>query len=54
MGTYRGLRPTTAVGRILGGDMMDQIRNGTAANGRARTEVDVDLLLRGAEMLCSV
>jgi len=54
LGTYRGLRPTTAVGRILGGDMMDQIRKGTAANGRDRTEVDVDLLLRGAEKLCSV
>jgi len=53
-GTYRGLRPTTAVGRILGGDMMDQIRKGTTASGRDRTEADVDLLLTGAEKLCSV
>ncbi|MCJ1250059.1 hypothetical protein MMC30_007285 [Trapelia coarctata] len=54
VGTYRGLRPTTAVGRILGGDMMDQIRKGTTASSRDRTEVDVDLLLRGAEKLCTV
>ena len=54
VGTYRRLRPTTAVGRILGGDMMDQIRGGTTATGRDRIEVDVDLLLKGAEKLCSV
>ena len=54
MGIYRGLRPTTAVGRILGGDIMDQIWRGATSNGRDRTEVNVHLLLNGAEKLCSV
>ncbi|MCJ1289117.1 hypothetical protein MMC34_000649 [Xylographa carneopallida] len=31
IGAYRGPRPTTAAGRILGGDLMDQIRSGDGA-----------------------
>ncbi|MCJ1471379.1 hypothetical protein MMC13_000018 [Lambiella insularis] len=52
--THKGLRPTSAVSRILGGDMMKQIESGATKNGRDRNEVDVELLLKGAEKLCSV
>ncbi|MCJ1436436.1 hypothetical protein MMC27_005815 [Xylographa pallens] len=54
IGAYRGPRPTTAAGRILGGDLVSQIRSGGTSTGRDRTEVDVELLLTGAEKLCAV
>ena len=51
--SYKGPRSTSAVGRILGVDLMNQIGKGLG-NGRDRTEVDVEVLLRGAEKLCAV
>ena len=52
---YKSRNPMTAVGRILGGDLMDQIqKGGVAGNGRDRMEVDVNILLKGAEKLCAV
>ncbi|KAI5301879.1 hypothetical protein KEM56_001260 [Ascosphaera pollenicola] len=47
----------SAVARVLGGDMMSQIRRSTAGSqrpGGGSGGVDVELLLKGAEMLCSV
>ncbi|KAK2753825.1 hypothetical protein FQN55_000189 [Onygenales sp. PD_40] len=46
----------SAVAQVLGGDMMDEIKRSTgAASGRAAgAGINVDVLLRGAEMLCSV
>ncbi|KAI5284326.1 hypothetical protein KEM54_001424 [Ascosphaera aggregata] len=56
-GKYR----QSAVARVLGGDMMSQIRRTTTMGGvdarkshGDRDGVDVGLLLRGAEMLCKV
>ncbi|ODH40791.1 hypothetical protein ACO22_01548 [Paracoccidioides brasiliensis] len=57
-----------AVAQVLGGEMLDEIKKTTGANtsssmsasaasaGRAaaRGEINVDVLLRGAEMLCNV
>lgn len=37
----------SAVTQVLGGDMVDEIK-------KSRGEVDVKMLLRGAEMLCNV
>ncbi|MCJ1402209.1 hypothetical protein MMC11_005429 [Xylographa trunciseda] len=54
IGAYRGPRPTTAVGRLLGGDLMNELRKGGVDTGRDRSEVDVKLLLMGAEKLCAV
>ncbi|PWY67521.1 DASH complex, subunit Spc34 [Aspergillus heteromorphus CBS 117.55] len=45
----------SAVARVLGSDMMEEIKRsaGTASRG-GRGEVNVDVLLRGAEILCNV
>ena len=51
---YGGPRPTSVTGSILGGSLMDRIRAGTNSNGRDKTEVDVEFLLKGAENLCAV
>lgn len=39
---------------ILGGELGDQIRKETSREGKDRGEVDVNLLLRGAEKLCTI
>ena len=51
---HQGLKPTTAVGRILGGDVMAQIRRAGRSNDTGRGDVDVEALLNGAERLCGV
>ncbi|ODH47750.1 hypothetical protein GX48_06172 [Paracoccidioides brasiliensis] len=40
-----------AVAQVLGGEMLDEIKKTTGAN---TGEINVDVLLRGAEMLCNV
>lgn len=54
IGAYRGLKATSAAGRLLGGDLMSQLQKGGADSGRDRTGVDVEFLLKGAEKLCAV
>ncbi|KAL4894232.1 DASH complex subunit Spc34 [Aspergillus ambiguus] len=51
----RNSRNQSAVARVLGSDMMEEIKRsaGTSTRG-ARSEVNVDVLLRGAEILCNV
>ena len=49
-----GLKPTSAVGRILGGDLAAQIRRGGKGASREKSEVDVEALLNGAEKLCGI
>ncbi|KAE8148538.1 DASH complex subunit Spc34 [Aspergillus avenaceus] len=44
----------SAVARVLGSDMMEQIKRSAGTSTRGRGEVDVDFLLRGAEILCNV
>ncbi|EEH34916.2 hypothetical protein PAAG_05963 [Paracoccidioides lutzii Pb01] len=44
-----------AVVQVLGGEMLDEIRKTTGATSSSSMgEIDVDVLLRGAEMLCNV
>ncbi|KZF21789.1 DASH complex, subunit Spc34 [Xylona heveae TC161] len=61
----RAPRRNTAVAAVLGGDLVEQIRRGGGggvgsglgydySGGRERSEVNVDVLLKGAEKLCSV
>lgn len=48
-------RRHTAVAAVLGGEMHEQLRRGAAGtDGDRRGDVDVDVLLRGAETLCGV
>lgn len=51
----RNNRNQSAVARVLGSDMMEEIKRsaGTSARG-TRGEVNVEVLLRGAEILCNV
>ena len=42
------------MGMVLGGDFAEQIRRVGSGGGKERGEVDVDLLLKGAEKLCDV
>ncbi|KAI0968410.1 DASH complex subunit Spc34 [Xylaria arbuscula] len=54
-GTSRGSaapRRNTAVAAVLGGDLHDQIRKSERRSGK--DDVDVEILLRGAEKLCGV
>lgn len=46
----------SAVARVLGGDMMDAIKRSTAPTSDRTTKsgLDIEVLLRGAEMLCNV
>ncbi|MCJ1447942.1 MAG: hypothetical protein MMC23_008454 [Stictis urceolatum] len=48
---YPGLKPTTAVGRILGGDFLERMRRNERDINRERQNVDVEVLLKGAEKL---
>jgi hypothetical protein len=61
----RAPRRNTAVAAVLGGDLVERIRRGGGGgagsglgyrevSGRDKGEVDVDVLLEGAEKLCSV
>ena len=52
--TYTGLKSRTAVGRILGGDLLERIRQSEKNEGRDRKDVDVEALLKGAEKLCGI
>jgi hypothetical protein len=49
-------RNQSAVARVLGGEIMQQIQRSTAASASKATrgDIDVQVLLRGAEMLCNV
>lgn len=51
----RNNRNQSAVARVLGTDMMEEIRRSTGSSTRlARGEVNVEVLLKGAEILCNV
>lgn len=50
----RGQRQGSAVARLLGGELGEQIRKEGSKEGKDRGEVDVNLLLKGAEKLCGV
>lgn len=51
----RNNRNQSAVARVLGHDMMEEIKRsaGTSTRG-TRGEVNIEVLLRGAEILCDV
>ncbi|KAF2671059.1 DASH complex, subunit Spc34 [Microthyrium microscopicum] len=64
-GAIRGPRRNTAVASVLGGDLVERIKRGGGGGagsalgyreggGRERGDVDVDVLLEGAEKLCGV
>lgn len=46
----------SAVARVLGGDMMNEIKKSTGATSSrdSRGGINVGVLLKGAEMLCNV
>ncbi|KAH8703927.1 DASH complex subunit Spc34 [Talaromyces proteolyticus] len=51
----RNNRHQSAVARVLGNDMMDEIKRSTGSSTRAaRGEINIDVLLKGAEILCNV
>ena len=55
--TFRGragLRANSAVGRILGGDLVERIRRAEGSGKTGKGEIDVAALLDGAERLCEV
>lgn len=63
--TIRGPRRNTAVAAALGGDLVDRIKRGGGGGagsafgyrdrgGREKADVDVTVLLEGAEKLCGV
>ncbi|KAL8760444.1 MAG: hypothetical protein Q9199_000068 [Rusavskia elegans] len=47
-------RPRSVVTTLLETELREQIRSGGAQPGKARGEVDVDVLLKGAEKLCGI
>ncbi|KAJ5233699.1 uncharacterized protein N7469_005465 [Penicillium citrinum] len=47
-------RNQSAVARVLGHDMMEEIKRSAGTSSRGRGEVNVEVLLRGAEILCNV
>ena len=51
---YSGPKSKTAVGRILGGDLLERIRQSEKMERRDRKDVDVEALLKGAEKLCGI
>lgn len=59
---YRNPARSTAVAAVLGGDMAERLRREKAgearssrrATGMPKDDLDVELLLRGAEKLCAV
>ncbi|PYH88893.1 DASH complex, subunit Spc34 [Aspergillus ellipticus CBS 707.79] len=44
----------SAVARVLGPDMMEEIKRSAGTSSRGRGEVNVEVLLQGAEILCNV
>ncbi|EAW09203.1 uncharacterized protein ACLA_034060 [Aspergillus clavatus NRRL 1] len=51
----RNNRNQSAVARVLGSDMMEEIKRSAGTSSRGtRVEVNIDVLLRGAEILCNV
>ncbi|KAJ5296639.1 uncharacterized protein N7443_007532 [Penicillium atrosanguineum] len=50
----RNNRNQSAVARVLGSDMMEEIKRSAGTSSRGRGEVNVEVLLRGAEILCNV
>lgn len=51
----RNNRNQSAVARVLGSDMMEEIKRSAGTSSREpRGEVNVEVLLRGAEILCDV
>jgi hypothetical protein len=44
----------SAITRLLGNEMLSEIRRSSSNNARARDGVNVEVLLRGAEKLCEV
>ena len=53
-GIVRNPRHGSAVATILGGELGEQIRKESSKESKERGELDVPLLLRGAEKLCGV
>ncbi|KAL2045746.1 hypothetical protein N7G274_002177 [Stereocaulon virgatum] len=53
-GLMRNQRLGSAMASLLGGELVEQIRKEGAKESKERGEVDVDLLLKGAEKLCGV
>ncbi|KAJ5116387.1 hypothetical protein N7456_000735 [Penicillium angulare] len=47
-------RSQSAVARVLGSDMMEKIKRSTGTSTRGPRDVNVEVLLRGAEILCNV
>ncbi|CAF9907260.1 MAG: hypothetical protein ALECFALPRED_003284 [Alectoria fallacina] len=50
----RSQKPRAAVATLLGGELGEQIRKEGAKEGKERGDVDVNVLLKGADKLCSV
>ncbi|QKX64048.1 uncharacterized protein TRUGW13939_11221 [Talaromyces rugulosus] len=51
----RNSRNQSAVARVLGTDMMEEIKRSTGSSTRAaRGEINIEVLLKGAEILCNV
>ncbi len=50
----RGQGPGSAVSTLLGGEFGEQIKKEGLKDGKERGELDVDLLLKGAEKLCGI
>jgi hypothetical protein len=51
----RNNRNQSAVARVLGGGMMEEIKKSSSViSSRAPGEINVEVLLHGAEMLCNV
>lgn len=53
-GRLRNQKNSSAVAALLGGELGEQIRREGTKEGKERGEVDVNLLLKGAEKLCGV
>lgn len=47
-------RHQSAVARVLGSDMMKEIKRSTATSTSGPREVNIEVLLKGAEILCNV
>lgn len=47
-------RQKSAVSTLLGSELGEQLRNDRGQAGKERWEVDVNLLLQGAERLCAI
>lgn len=53
--SMRNGRTQSAVARVLGSDVMEEIKRSTSASVKGpRGDINVELLLRGAEMLCNI